>query len=348
MRQYIFYTVCFLLVLLVSGSGAFFAWQRYFHKVSLVVSTPAPVLFPFSDTNTPSSEALQTKSSSVLQEEASNSQTSVCDTPLQFSLGAIDPRFGLSVTDVRKNLDEAIAVWEQSAQKKLFEYNEAAPFKVQLVFDTRQEGTLVAKQLERRFETAQSLQEGISSEYDVLFSQYKKQKAEYEKAVKYYQPLSDAYIKEVDDWNDKGGAPQGVYDALEAKKQDLILLADANVAKQQSINDLVKKINVLVAKEKKAVAKYNAKQATYESTYGATKQFDQGVYSGKDITIYQFRGHDDLVLVLAHELGHALGLDHASQPQSLMYYLLSQQNLNHPAPSAEDMTAVQKRCQVSR
>ncbi len=41
--------------------------------------------------------------------------------------------------------------------------------------------------------------------------------------------------------------------------------------------------------------------------------------AGAQIAVFSFRDVDDLVLVLAHEMGHALGLGHAEDPAAVMY-----------------------------
>ena len=60
---------------------------------------------------------------------------------------------------------------------------------------------------------------------------------------------------------------------------------------------------------------------------GAGEKFSAGEYirdeTGERINIYQFDGRDKLIRVLAHELGHALGLDHVDDPASVMYEMNS-------------------------
>ena len=55
------------------------------------------------------------------------------------------------------------------------------------------------------------------------------------------------------------------------------------------------------------------------------EQFDEGEYvedaSGRHIDIYQFENQDKLLRVMEHEMGHAIGLQHVSDPDAIMYYL---------------------------
>ena len=75
-------------------------------------------------------------------------------------------------------------------------------------------------------------------------------------------------------------------------------------------------------------------------------QFEEGIYNPRDktITIYEYTDANSLKRVLAHEMGHALGINHVDNPNSIMYYL---NNAKTFALTKEDETALVNVCKAS-
>jgi len=66
---------------------------------------------------------------------------------------------------------------------------------------------------------------------------------------------------------------------------------------------------------------------------------------GGAIEIYRFENRRDLAWVIAHELGHALGLDHVANPRALMYPVGHGRDPGEPLRAhAADLRALDARC----
>jgi hypothetical protein len=91
--------------------------------------------------------------------------------------------------------------------------------------------------------------------------------------------------------------------------------------------------------------KLNEDASAYNKFQGGRDEFVTGIYSAKNgvrkIDIYQFYDYRELVIILAHEMGHALGLGHAITPDSIMFPKINGQSLEL---SEEDITMLKELC----
>lgn len=133
------------------------------------------------------------------------------------------------------------------------------------------------------------------------------------------------------------------YDAMVAKYK--LLLAQY---KQNPSNELVDTINALVNNINRLAAQLNLTVANY-NTIGASrgKEFESGDYeasaSGTEINVYEFASQPELTRLLAHELGHALGLPHLDDKTAIMYRLNTSRN---EKLSPADLSALKSLCQI--
>ncbi len=271
-----------------------------------------------------------------------------CRTPLEYSIGEIDPRFDITQEQLKNIIAEAENVWEKEEGLDFFAYNPGAPLQIKMVYDERQQGTDEAGQLETDLAALEKQRVALDKQYGGLDARYDKKLDQFNTDLKEYEEDLKDYNKDVAYWNKKGGAPEDEYDKLKKEQKNLNEMYDALKNQESELKNLASNINSLAKKENTLVDKYNSAITTYQNKYGEAQEFEKGVFdSAQGITIYQFRGMDDLRLTIVHELGHALGLDHTQNPQSIMYYLMGEQDLENPALAAEDMAELKTVCQLN-
>lgn len=250
----------------------------------------------------------------------------VCPAPLAYRIGKFDDAFGISNEEAKKYLTEAEAVWEGEMQRELFVYDENAKFTVDFVYDERQEAAdsesnkrhqldIDKEKGEQLFKTVDKLQ----SEHQALTQAYGTKTADYERRLEEYNALVNKY-------NDQGGAPANIFAELEEKKTALNNEAKKLERTASELNEMVTKINQVSEEGNKLVEKYNREVEAYNKQFGFAQESTQGDYQGENINVYKFSNPRELKAVLAHEFGHALGIEHVEGEASLMYYLLAEDN----------------------
>jgi hypothetical protein len=268
----------------------------------------------------------------------------LCAQSLRYSIGAFDSRFGITKSEFTKIAEEASSMWTRAAGKPLFFYDPNASFKVNLIYDERQARTDEYTKIKLVLEVSESSFKSVEYEYKYLIADYDNKNAAYAAEIKKFDADLVAYNKDVDYWNVHGGAPETQYNDLQTRKAALGKRSQSIGADRNELNSLGRRINILADQGNSLASNYNDTVSTYNQKFGTTTEFDQGIYHGNEIDVYEFKEMSDLRMVLAHEFGHALGIDHVSDPHSIMYYFMGEQNLNHLAPSADDITALSKRC----
>ncbi len=240
-----------------------------------------------------------------------------CKEPITYAVRTVDPRFDITRAEVEAAVEEAAAVWNTTHGTLLLASSTEAELFIDLVYDERQEAIELGVSINEEQREYQKMRDDIES----LRSRYTTLKNRYEAAVRAFERDVAAYEAEVARWNEQGGAPPAVYARLAARKAELSSEQSELGSQAAQVESIGRDINTRVASLNALVVRLNANAETFNETLG--HDFDQGNYvsddQGERITIYTFERREELVRVLAHEFGHALGIGHVENPDSLMY-----------------------------
>jgi peptide methionine sulfoxide reductase MsrA len=268
-----------------------------------------------------------------------------CDSPIEYSLGTFDSKFGISKTDFLAIVSDAEKIWEQALGMDLFTYSSEGSLPINLVYDERQALADRNKGLESKISVTKESADSVKDTFEALKVRYEAEQVEYKKMIESFTTIQDAYNTKVKYFNSQGGARKNEYDALQNERAEIERLKALVEKKRQEVNDLGTQVNALVQKYNSLVKTVNSNISVINQS--ADKEFEQGEYimkNGKEeIDIYEFTSRAQLKRVILHELGHALGIDHNDNPDSIMYYLNEGEGLSL---SAEDIRDLKMACKV--
>jgi hypothetical protein len=218
----------------------------------------------------------------------------------------------------------------------LFAYSDNAELKINLIYDERQEQTTVEHKFREKIDSSGASYGSLVKEHTNILEKYQTARAE-------FQTRLTAHNAEVQNWNARETAPQGEeFEKMEDERRYL--------QKEQSrLNSVADRLNTLAERIRELAQKHNISVTEYNQKFSDAREFDQADYhrKEKEINIYQFSGMDELRLALAHEFGHALGLDHVDDPEAVMYYLLEKQDEAAPELVQADIRALNGQCRRS-
>jgi hypothetical protein len=267
------------------------------------------------------------------------------DKILTYRIGSVDKRFGLSPREISEAVGCAASLWEKAIGHDLFHVSPLGEIEINLVYDERQATSEKLKKISGGMDSTRVSYNELKARHDYLKAEIAKRKAAYVSDYDAYITQLNAYNAQLGAYPD-GSVPYDVYRRLQSEKKSLdVRLARLQMRQEQlkgsveTLNGLVEAINDITSNLIQEVENYN------ESSRMLGGKFDQGRYKktdyGKTITIYHFNDRDMLIRVLAHELGHALGLKHINNPRAIMYHLNQSKTVEL---TPEDIAALKERC----
>lgn len=246
---------------------------------------------------------------------------SPCDTPIPYSIGTIDSGFDVARDELLADVKEAATIWDTTQGKELFVYDPSSKFTINMVYDSRQALTSQITQLNSDLKQKQGA-------IDPQITSFKQEQAAFEKKV-------NDLNNQIQYWNSRGGAPKDEYDKL--------------VAQQKSLQEEANNLNATAKQLGQSTQEYNLNAEKLNNTINNYQEVlqnkpEEGLYeqqgNERKISIYIDISKEEFQHTLAHEMGHALGIDHNSNPKSIMY----PQTTNALIPTNEDVSNLNLIC----
>lgn len=242
------------------------------------------------------------------------------DTRVRFRIGVIDERFGITHDQARQYSEQAIRIWHDGTARQWFVYDETAKLTVNFIYDERQAQTDAVKQSEPAIKQMINQHEYDTASLDIARRDLQDSFTTLNGELQAWQANYNLTIFRLNNaTNDaERNYLQAQYQELQQQKRILGHKIQAYQSKQDAFNIKVNKVNTQANTLNQAI--------DYANSQITLTEYHKGVFDGKTINIYEFRTADDLVLLLAHEFGHALSIGHNDDPAALMYPYAQEQD----------------------
>ncbi|HKL15997.1 MAG TPA: matrixin family metalloprotease [Balneolaceae bacterium] len=281
------------------------------------------------------------------------SKTPPCSQPLRYTIGSIDPRFSITKPELEEAVETAVNVWNSGSETVLLAKREGDALQgdiiVQLVYDERQERTDLEIRFRERIRSQQIRLDRQQLQHEAKRESFDRQSSEYKEFAGRTSERLEDLNKWVTEKNENGGFIGADLEEFTRRKNDVEEAQESVLQKQQELDRLARSINNEMDELNEKFDAHNKLIDQYNDEFAGDLRFAKATYQktsdGGVVTVNQFINEKELVLILAHELGHALGISHLRQPESIMYSQMGKQQLNPSIQLTQsDMQAAEQLC----
>ena len=268
---------------------------------------------------------------------------SLCTLPITYTIGDVDPRFEIDVADFGSLVREAAALWDREIAGTAFVAAPRGELLIELAFDERQERWQARQEAEASLAVLRERYEGLLAELDGHRSALREVREHHDRLAAAYRLRRENLAASSRFRHGAHGSRAG--DELQQLLEELRKLADAEERARE-------RFNASLSDVRSAADELDDKVAHLNEKFSQDRGFDKALFtfvhrrgiSRRSITVFQFDDRADLRQVLAHELGHALGINHVADPAALMFYRVTSENRGLTRLAEADREALERAC----
>ena len=247
-----------------------------------------------------------------------------CSSPVTYTIGNIDPGFSLTQEELADALREAETAWEGPARRNLFEARQSSgSVTVNFIYDNRQASLDKLKKLGITSDLSLASYKELKARFEELLAKVDAEEARLKDIVRLYKEREADYNAEVRRLNGQRSASARAILRVKTAKAALAMQFGGIQMIENAVNADIDTLNALGTTLNQLIVQLNIDVEQYNRAGSAIGRYEEGVYKisngVQSIELYKYTDREQLVSLLAHEMGHALGLDHVAGPESLMY-----------------------------
>jgi len=249
---------------------------------------------------------------------------------------------------------QAGMVWGEALGAPLLFQESSEGIPVSFVFDERMETAQERQRRTAEIEERARVIEEASLALEEERRELDRRRAAHDQRTLDFEERNESHLRSVEYWNSAGGAPPAEFARLQAIQEEIAELGRVVNAEAEAINGMVDAVNREAARINGEITTLNQARISLDADFPSRvvesaeyRQSGGGFFSSsaRAIDVFHFEDRDHLIVVLAHVLGHAMGLDHTDVPDALMEATATtRRGTGRPRAHAEDIAMLRTLC----